>query len=73
MQDEILEEMRKVTDGVANVIIYTNDSPRAIPRRGRNVLIDGTYRDGQTDTLPLPRRLLLEEGNVNRLVKVNGV
>ena len=25
MQDEILEEMRKVTDGVANVIIYTND------------------------------------------------
>jgi len=24
MQDEILEEMRKVTDGVANVIVYAN-------------------------------------------------
>jgi len=36
MQDEILEEMRKVTDGVANVIIYPNDggSRRLHERQG---------------------------------------
>ena len=42
-------------------------------RRCCAVSIDGTYRDGQTDTPPLPRRLLLEEGNVSKLVKINGV
>jgi len=38
LQDEILEEMRKVTDGVVDVIIYPNDGSSHHLREQRGFL-----------------------------------
>ena len=61
MQDEIMEEMRKVTDGVADVIIYPNDGSSHHLREQRGFLTgltEGNTEEGAkcVDRRDIPRR-----------------
>jgi len=61
LQDEILEEMRKVTDGVVDVIIYPNDGSSHHLREQRGFLTGltrGNTEEGAkcVDRRDIPRR-----------------